>query len=420
MNLKNVAFALLGVTLFACAPKQKPEEKIEPVAVQKASDKKVYMHMMTWFETKETNQHPDPKYVGKWGCHWTMDTCNPDSIDANGLQNIASYYHPLTGAYYSGDKNIIEYQLLLMKLAGVDGIIFDYTTLNPAWDFPMLIRNTDSIESQTQKIGLDFCILYEDQHIRDAANRNEVTDNEKNPCSKVERARLDMEYIRDRYMSQPNYIHIDGDPLLLDFGPQTFYSEAEWDTIFSVFPVKPVFFTLWYQSKPCGKNAQGEYSWIWKDHVAGLKHFYNTYEYDGLKMASAYPGFVDFYKDGGWGDGIGWNIPHRGDTTLVETLSEALNSNLDIIQLATWNDYGEGTMFEPTVEFGFTFLATLQKMLGVQNLNEDDLKLCFDLYQARVKYASSPETQAKLDRASALMAALRTAEAREIIDGLDK
>ena len=177
---------------------------------------------------------------------------------------------------------------------------------------------------------------------------------------------------------------------------------------------------MWYQSKPCGKNAQGEYSWIWKDHVAGLKHFYNTYEYDGLKMASAYPGFVDFYKDGGWGDGIGWNIPHRGDTTLVETLSEALNSNLDIIPLVTWNDYGEGTMFEPTVEFGFTFLATLQKMLGVQNLNEDDLKLCFDLYQARVKYAASAEKQAELDRASALMAALRTAEAREIIDGLDK
>ena len=153
----------------------------------------------------------------------------------------------------------------------------------------------------------------------------------------------------------------------------------------------------------------------WKDYLDGLRHFYNTYDYSGSKMGVAYPGFVDFYKDGGWGDGLGWSIPHRGDTTLIETLDLALQSDVDMIQLATWNDYGEGTMFEPTVEFGFTFLSTLQKQLGVKNLTEKDLELVFDLYQARVKYANNKKIQKKLDKASTLMAQLKTTEARKII-----
>ena len=36
MNLKNVAFALLGVTLFACAPKQKSEEKAQAEVLAEA------------------------------------------------------------------------------------------------------------------------------------------------------------------------------------------------------------------------------------------------------------------------------------------------------------------------------------------------------------------------------------------------
>lgn len=383
----------------------------QTVDVQKDINKKIYMHMMTWFGDKQTNIHPDPKYVGGWGVHWEMDTKNPDKIidEKSGRREIATYYYPLTGPYASSDKNIIEYQLLLMKLAGVDGIIFNYSTLNPAWDFPMLIAATDSIAKQTEKFGLDIAIMYEDQHVRDAVSRNELT------TDALTRGKLDIQYIQDRYFTQPNYIKVDGRPILLDFGPQFFMSEKDWTELFSVFgDEQPAFYALNYHNA-AGKNEYGQYAWIWKDYLDGLRHFYNTYDYSGSKMGVAYPGFVDFYKDGGWGDGLGWSIPHRGDTTLIETLDLALQSDVDMIQLATWNDYGEGTMFEPTVEFGFTFLATLQKQLGVKNLTEKDLELVFDLYQARVKYANNKKIQKKLDKASTLMAELKTTEARKII-----
>ncbi|GHT33038.1 hypothetical protein FACS189434_06240 [Bacteroidia bacterium] len=396
----------------SCAVKQ---ENIAPAPVQKErTDKKIFVHLMTWFETPQTNQHPER--IGKWGVHWAMDTANPDSIadEATGRRSIATYYYPLTGPYFSGDRNIIEYQLLLMKLAGIDGIIFDYTTLNPNWDFPGLIRNTDSIARLTQSVGLDIAILYEDQHLRDNKNRGFLNDS-----TAMLQAQYDMKYIKERYFSQPNYLKIGGKPILLDFGPQYFTTEEQWTQVFSAFgEEQPAFYALNYHGNRAGKNTAGEYAWIWKDYLDGLRHFYNTYEYAGDKIAVAYPGFVDYYKDGGWGEGIGWNIPHRGDSTFTETLELALSSKPAIIQLATWNDYGEGTMIEPTREFGYSFLTTLQRELGVKNLSEKDLALVFDFYNARIKNKDNVDAQAQLDRAFALIAALRIDEARKIIEKL--
>jgi hypothetical protein len=408
---------LFSLFVLSCATKtQQTKEVLEPVAVQKEQDKKIYMHTMTWFWNDENNIHPEKEEKGNpWFGHWTMDKKNPEIIDSvTGQRQIAAHYYPLTGPYQSKDKNIIEYQLLLMKLAGVDGLILNYTTLNPNWDFPALIEATDSIAKMTKQIGLDIIIMYEDQHLRDNVGRGFLTDS-----TAMEQAKSDMRYIQKRYFAEDNYVRVDGKPVLLDFGPQYFTTEEQWTEVFSAFgEEQPAFYALNYHGNRAGKNLYGEYAWIWKDYLDGLRHFYNTYEFTGDKMGVAYPGFVDYYKEGGWGEGIGWSIPHRGDSTLTETLQLALASNVDMIQLATWNDYGEGTMFEPTVEFGFLFLSTLQKELGVKNLTEKDLELVFDLYQARVKFAGNEETKQKLDEASALMATLKIDEARKIIEKL--
>jgi len=403
---------LLSLFVFSCATKTQTEEVLAPVPVQKEKSQRIYMHMMTWFSTDEDNLHPNAELTGNpWYGHWAKHTRDPRIIDpVTGQRQIAAHFYPLTGPYSSQDRNIIEYQLLLMKLAGVDGIIFNASTTNPEWDFPMLIRATDAIASMTQQFGLDFAIMYESQHVRDANRRGELHQ------SPMETAQKDMLYFKNRYFSEPNYIHVNGRPLLLDFGPQYFNTEAEWTEIFSVFgDNQPAFFALNYHGYRAGKNTYGEFAWIGPNHMADLYHFYNYYQFDGARMGVAYPGFLDYYKEGGVGDGY-FIIHHFGNSTLVEILRLAFESDVDIIQLATWNDFGEGTMFEPTVEFGFKFLATLQRELGVKNLTERDLELVFELYQARVKYADNEEVQQQLDRASALMAALRINEARRIIE----
>jgi hypothetical protein len=73
-------------------------------------------------------------------------------------------------------------------------------------------------------------------------------------------------------------------------------------------------------------------------------------------------------------------------------------SNINHIQLVTWNDYGEGTNIEPTVEFGYGFLTTLQQRLGVTDLTQPELEMVAKLYKLRIDNVNDAEVQKKLDQ----------------------
>src|SRR6266849_6757025 len=110
MNLR--AGISIAILLLAGATSPSPAATVYgPVAVPKTETTKLYVHVMPWFDTKASQ--------GSWGIHWTMANRNPDIIDGSGRRQIASYYYPMIGPYASGDRDVVEYQLLLMKYAGV-------------------------------------------------------------------------------------------------------------------------------------------------------------------------------------------------------------------------------------------------------------------------------------------------------------
>ena len=120
-SIFNIICGICVILITGCNPTEPiyTVTTLSPVAVTKANSMKVYVHYMPWFETKATNG-------GTWGVHWKMSKCNPDSVDATGRRQIASHYYPLVGPYASSDPNLIEYHLLLMKYAGIDGILIDW------------------------------------------------------------------------------------------------------------------------------------------------------------------------------------------------------------------------------------------------------------------------------------------------------
>ena len=63
----------------------------------------------------------------------------------------------------------------------------------------------------------------------------------------------------------------------------------------------------------------------------------------------------------------------------------------DFIQLTTWNDFGEGTMIEPTEEFGFMYLQLLQEYTGV-TYTPQDLQVAQDLYFLRKEFSTGNGT----------------------------
>lgn len=368
----------------------------QPVAVTKTNSQKVYMHYMPWFETPQTSGN------GRWGLHWTMANQNPNVIDpATGQRQIAAHYYPLIGPYASSDPDVMEYHLLLMKYAGIDGVLLDFYG-NGGNDLPLLLRNTNALVPRTADVGLGFGVVFEDQF---AATLADATAN--------------MQYVGTNYFSRPNYLQINNRPLVLTFGPQRYQTPAQWTQILGALPTPPTFLTLWYQSQQAGANAAGEFNWIYSDFLAGLTNFYqNRAPTLGVAAGVAYPGFDSFYAQGGWG-GPTWVIPQNNGQTLTQTLALATQyrSRLAFVQLATFNDFGEGTMLEPTREFGFSALEQVQAFTGV-SYTVAELQLIHRLYTLRKFHAGSANAQATLNQAFQQLIALNVPAATALLNSL--
>lgn len=184
-------------------------------------------------------------------------------------------------------------------------------------------------------------------------------------------------------------------------------------------PYPPTFLPLWYQSQQAGANAAGEFSWIYSDFLAGLTNFYqNRAPTLGVAGGSAYPGFDSFYAQGGWG-GPTWVIPHNNGQTLTQTLALATQyqSRLKFVQLATFNDFGEGTMLEPTREFGFAALQQIQTFTGVP-YTVAELQLVYKLYTLHKFYVGNVGAQATLDQAFQKLVVLDVPAATALLNGL--
>ncbi|MDB5256759.1 MAG: hypothetical protein JWM14_1454 [Chitinophagaceae bacterium] len=367
-----------------------------PVNVQKSNSKPIYMHMMPWFDG------PMTLGAGNWGYHWKMQNKNPNIVDGSGKRQIASNYYPQIGPYDSSDPDVVDYQLLLMKLSGVDGVLIDwYGTAGTVGDINSNLRNSNAIVNGTAPAGLKFGLVVEDRFTGGDVNTQ----------------RNSMLYARDNYFNRSNYFRFgpSNSPLVGIFGPTSIQYASGWNTIMS--GIDAELLPLEYQNGEVGGIADGEYAWPYQspgtsDHATQVENFYRN-RAPGLRtaMGVAYPGFNDFYAQGGAGQTL-FNIPFNGTGTLNQMLNLAnqYSSVVDIIQLATWNDYGEGTMFEPTQEFGYSFLVKLQQFTGVP-YTESDLKQVTRYYNLRKKYAGNASVKTKLDQVYKYFAALQISNA---------
>ncbi|UEG49078.1 hypothetical protein LK994_10595 [Ferruginibacter lapsinanis] len=370
---------------------------LSPVSVAKTSTKKVFAHVMPWFETPTSNTlNP-----GSWGQHWTMNAAvSPPTT-------IASHYYPLTGPYASNDTTIIDYQLLLMKLSGIDGILIDWYGSSSKFDFPMLERNTSTIVSRLAKAGLSFALVYEDFTVSSATNQ-------------ITQAQSDMAYAQTNYFSKSNYEKINGSPLLLVFGPRTITGSTNWNSVFTSLSPKPTFLTYMFNTGG-GTASNGQFAWVESSNTTRLNQFYATSP--GMKMTAAYPGFNSYYALGGTGwSNVGnptWVIAANGTSNFQTTLNLAIQQADQYIQLPTWNDYGEGTMIEPTTTadggFGYSLLTTLQQTLGVTSLAQADLEAVYTLYQLRKSYAGNATALAKLNQVYYYIVSLQMTKAKALL-----
>jgi hypothetical protein len=367
-----------------------------------AASKAVMVYYMPWFTAKP--------YSSNWGWHWTMDHFNPDAVSASGERQIASWYYPLIGPYDSSDPAVLEYHVLLMKLAGVDGVIVDWYGSANFLDYGINNQTTLKLFQFTRKAGLKFSICYEDQTIRHMIDGNYLAAGDA-----ISHARQEMLYLKTNFFSDASYLRLKGKPVLLNFGPQYFMMSTNWEDIFSVLAAtnQPAFFSE-DNRLPV---STGAFSWppMWMSQVPGtggvlsgaaLKSYLADFDQKAgtwpAFISSAFPRFHDIYQRAGVRNYWGYLGDRHGDT-LRETLSRGMTNSSSIVQVVTWNDFGEGSMVEPTQEYGYRDLGIIQDFRR-QYLesgfprNTNDLTMALRLYNLRRKYLTDNIVSAELDR----------------------
>jgi hypothetical protein len=139
---------------------------------------------------------------------------------------------------------------------------------------------------------------------------------------------------------------------------------------------------------------------------ASLKNYLAEFEKKSVEwpafISSAFPRFHDIYQRAGVRNYWGY-LGDRNGEILRETLNRALTNNSALVQIVTWNDFAEGTMIEPTKEYGFRDLYLIQdlcrqKLYPKRRLLTNDLASVLQFYDLRHRSATNAALTLALDK----------------------
>lgn len=343
-----------------------------------------------------------------------MNHYRPDH-PAGGRREAASHYYPLIGLYDSSDPDLLECHALLMKFAGIDGAIIDWYGPDNLYDYPQIHRNTQRLIAVLAKASLHFAICYEDQTVPKLIENHRLTAQEAVP-----HGRELLEWMQAHWFTSPAYLRLDNRPVFLVFGGG-YYQGDQWKQILAPLSRQPLLITEMGRRDP----AAGGFGWpVPNEGTAGsekeLDSFYHRAGDWPWFIPAAYPRFHDIYAEAGAGKSWG-SIEDRDGTTYTRTLERALQSRAPLVQLVTWNDWGEGTMIEPSVEFGYRDLEATQRLRRkwiepAFAYAERDLRLPVQLYLRRKQAHGNPTQRTRLEKVSELLFAGQVDRARALLN----
>ncbi len=358
----------------------------------------ILAHYMPWFQAKP------PEKV--WGWHWTMNHFDPDAI-VEGKRPIASKFYPIIEPYDSGDPDVLECHLLMMKLAGIDGVIVDWYGQTDLRDYAILHRNTTRLLQQCERLKMKFVICYEDQTVPAMVDAKRL-----DPKDRVAHVAKEINWLNQYWFKSGSYVRLNDRPVLLSFGHAGLTND-EWKQCLGQLNSPVAYFSQDYLRH----GAEGAFGWPAPNvGFSQVDQFATEAKAWPSSIPVAFPRFVDIYRDAKVNNGF-LELPDENGRTFQMTLSKAINSGSSIIQIATWNDWGEGTQIEPSREFGYRDLELIQRsrreMTGPPFLfAAEDLRLPAHLLTIR---RASSEHAAVCDQAAIAISENRLDEAQRLI-----
>jgi len=354
---------------------------------------RVMAHYMPWFGMEE--QLDGSILWEHW--HWRGDgpKHDPNTVLRNGKRDIASVFYPLIGPYDGRDPAVLEYHFLTAKACGIEGFIADW--YGGGFTDSVFTEMVSAAEGYGMKVAI---CLEEKTFFPDYTN---ITTR----AEAVAEAERQVRLVLNTHARSPAYWRIDGKPVFLIFPGHRedelgkhVLTPGELSDLFDSVDPPGIHFIRSNANEVYNELVQGGYAWI--DGKKYRDWFYSTAAHLRevgrweTAVGAVNPGFDD---TGVWGWGNGVRIvERRGGQEYAENWEYILRYDPDVVQVATWNDFEEGTTIEPAQEYGFEYIDATERFVGEwtgRRVREHDNQWPLRLYSARKMLRPVPDSQAK-------------------------
>ncbi len=292
-----------------------------------------------------------PANVSKSPTRTLLYSGNTTRIFAHFMGWFGSAGHMNVG-YVSNDQTKVHKQVWDMKGRGISGAILDwYGPENSVVDQTARFLRT---ESELQ--GFQFAITEDVGSVSRFAKTN--------VCDVTDKLISDLNYAYTNYETSSAYLRINGRPVVFFFGVEAYF--VDWAKVRSQVSGNPLFIFR-NPGAMIDPAADGGFSWIqingsdpYDMQLGYLDGFYAAAlaHPDRVPYGSAYLGFNDTLA--GWGAN---RVMHQQCArTWLATFAEAgkyynTTTQLRNLQIATWNDYDEGSEIETGIDNCLNLIA---------------------------------------------------------------
>lgn len=289
------------------------------------------------------NGDTGPRNVSKSAQGTLLYSGNTTKIYAHLMGWFGTSSHMNVG-YASNTQATVHKQVADMKSRGIAGAILDWYGQNNITD-----QTAGYLASESEAQGFTFSLMEDVGSISGYAQNNN--------CDGTQKLIDDLNYAYTAYEVSPAYLRVNSRPVVFFFGVDAYY--IDWDDVRAKVTGNPLF-VFENSGAFTAPNSDGGFAWIqinssnpYDIETSYLDGFYTTALANPAKLAygTGYVGFNDTLA--GW---TGNRVMHRQcATTWLNSFAEAgkyFNSSrqLPFLQVATWNDYEEGTEIETGID----------------------------------------------------------------------
>jgi hypothetical protein len=361
-------------------------------------NKKVFVHYLPWYNDNMTREGIPA------GQGWRdLEHGHPESITYSNM--------PLIGEYSQLDEDVLEYQFLTMYAAGIDGVIINMV-YSREYERVITMKCLNKLKEMNEQYAasgfhLEFIISYD----------------EKDPLTNVEES---FRYVRDSLTNNPQFSsfhfkdEVTSKPVLITWAqlfPQLYHQTI--DQLYENNVIHMVRddseFKLsdgnmeWVNYLDPGHSPIGNTVYWGEDYYDNfhrtIAHQDSTIAFGDrnyICMGAVWPGFDDHnapwrenYPVGRWisrnvieGETMALTFDKLNSTNYVPGALGNVKVEMPWIQVATWNDWPEGTSIEPASNqtYGYTSLKTTALKTALfkgSSVDTSRLRIPYAIFQAR-------------------------------------